>query len=172
MKAKILLFILCSGIGFSGPALAAGSPFYLGLKAGRMMVDVSEFEDANSVGLVAGYKFFDGASGSLAVEGEYTNSSSADITVLGVTGKWDIDTLAVYLAYRSGGDLYLKGKIGYLDEEISASIAGFGISGSDSGLSVGIGGGWKIGANSALELEYTMIEEDVNFLSLGVNFSF
>ncbi len=137
-----------------------------------MMIDVSEFEDADSAGLVVGYKISDSASGSLAVEGEYTNSSTADITVLGVTGKWDIDTLAVYLAYRSGGDLYLKGKVGYLDEDINANIVGVSISGSDSGLSVGIGGGWKIGKKSALELEYTIIEEDANFLSLGVNFSF
>ena len=170
MKAKILLFISFLGIGFSGSALAAGSPFYLGLKVGSMMVDVSEFEDADSVGLVAGYKIYDNASGSVAIEGEYTNSSSADIN--GIPGKWDIDTLAVYLAYRSSGDLYFKGKIGYLDEDISASAFGTSISGSDSGLSVGVGGGWKIGTKSALELEYTMIEEDVNFLSLGVNFSF
>jgi hypothetical protein len=153
--------------------MAAESPFYLGLKAGKMMVDPAEFEDATSSGLVfVGYKFSNNPGGSLAIEGEYTNSSSENITILGTTGKWDIDTIAVYVAYRTGGDLYFKGKAGYLHEDVSANIAGASISGSDSGLSLGIGAGLKIGKSNALELEYTIVEEDVSFLSLGFNFGF
>lgn len=170
MKNKLMACVLCLGIGFSGPALAAGGPFYLGLKVGSMMVDVSGFDDASAVGFVAGYKFFDNAGGSVAIEGEYNDSSSADIK--GFPAKWDIRTVAVYLAYRSAGDLYFKGKAGYLDEKVTASGFGTTISGSDSGLSVGVGGGWKMGKQAALELEFTIIEEDVNYLSLGVIFSF
>ena len=172
MQTKILLPTLCLGIGLSGTALAAENPLYIGLKAGKMVIDVPEYVDANSTGFVVGYKIFDNTSGSFAVEGEYTKSTQENITVSNVTGKWDIDTLAVYLAYRSGGDLYLKGKIGYLRENINVSIVGASISGSDNGLSAGIGGGWKLGKKAALELEYTIIEQDANFISVGVNFSF
>lgn len=172
MQAKILLSVLCLGIGLSGATLAADNPFYIGLKAGKLMIDVPEYVDANSTGFVVGYRIFDNASGSFAVEGEYTKSTQENITVSNVTGKWDMDTLAVYFAYRSGGDLYLKGKIGYLNEDVNVSIAGASISGSDNGLSAGIGGGWKFGKKAALELEYTIIEQDANFISVGVNFSF
>jgi len=156
----------------SGPVFAEGNPFYVGLKGGKMMVSPSEFQDATSTGLVLGFKLSDTASGSLAIEGEFTNSSSETLTVLGTSGTWDIDTTAVYLAYRTGGDAYFKGKMGYLDEKVNASIAGASISGSDSGLSFGIGGGWKIGKSTSLELEYTIIEQDVNFVSVGFNFGF
>lgn len=173
MKTRNAITALCLGVSLlSVSAFAADSPLYVGIKGGTMMVSPSEFEDANSFGLVLGYKLFDNPSGSLAVEGEFTNSSSEKITILNVTGKWDIDTKAVYLAYRTSGDLYFKGKIGYLDEDVNVNIAGASISGSDSGASYGIGGGWKLGKSSALELEYTIIETDVDFISLGVNFSF
>lgn len=172
MQTKTLIFALCAGLTFSATAQAADSPLYLGLKAGKVMIDISAYDDANSTGLVLGYKISDNADGSLAVEGEYTKSSTADITVLGIKGEWDVDTLAVYLAYRSGGDLYFKGKVGYLNEDINVNIVGATISGSDSGMSYGVGGGWKLGKKAALELEYTVIEEDANFVSLGVNFNF
>lgn len=172
MQTKKLISALCLGIGLSGPVMAAESPWYAGIKAGTMSVDVSAYEDATSMGLILGYRLSDNSSGSLAVEGEYTNSSSENITVLGISGKWDVDTLAVYLAYRTGGDLYFKGKIGYLNEDVNVNIAGASISGSDSGASYGIGGGWKFGKTNAVELEYTIIETDVDFISLGVNFGF
>ena len=172
MYAKKLAFVFCIGLGLSGPVLAAGNPFYVGVKGGTMMVDLSEYDDASSLGVLLGYRITDDSSGSVAVEAEFTNSSSSDITVLGKTGNWDINTFAGYLTYRTPGNLYLKGKIGFLNEDINVNIVGANISGSDSGLSIGVGGGWKLGTNAALELEYTVIEQDINFLSLGVNFSF
>lgn len=172
MQIRLLITGLCVVTGLSGQAMAVENPWYVGLKAGTMSVDVSAYEDATSLGLLLGYKLSSDSNGSLAVEGELTNSSSENITVLGVTGKWDIDTLAVYLAYRTGGDLYLKGKVGYLDEDVNVNIAGASISGSDSGASYGIGAGWKFGKSNAVELEYTIIETDVDFISLGVNFGF
>lgn len=172
MHTRNLACAFCAGLAFSGPVLAAGNPFYVGVKGGTMMVDLSEYDNASSAGVLLGYRITDDTSGSVAVEAEFTDSSSADITVLGMTGKWDINTFAGYLAYRSPGDLYFKGKIGYLNEDLNVNIVGANISGSDSGLSIGVGGGFKLGTNVALEAEYTVIEQDVNFLSLGVNFSF
>ncbi|MBI3545191.1 MAG: porin family protein [Gammaproteobacteria bacterium] len=172
MKIKSLIFAVCLTVVSPAAVLAADNPLYVGLKGGVMMVDLSEYDQATSAGVVLGYKIFGNADSSLAIEGEYTTSSSADINVLGFKGKWDIDTWAAYLAYRIGGDMYFKGKVGYLNEDINVDIVGANISGSDSGLSVGIGVGWKLGKKNALELEYTVIEQDVNFVSLGVNFSF
>jgi Outer membrane protein beta-barrel domain len=172
MKIKSILFALCLGMSLAAPAMAAGNPLYLGVKGGKMMVDLSEYEDVSTAGLVVGYKLFDNQAGSVAVEGEYTNSSTGDITVLGVTGQWDIDTWALYAAYRTPGNLYAKAKAGVLHEKINVNIVGAGISGSDSGLSLGVGGGLRLGRNAALELEYTIVEQDVNFASLGVNLNF
>lgn len=174
MKIKSLLFV--SGLAWASispnMAQAADNPLYVGLKGGLMMVDLSEYDDATSAGVVLGYKIMQNNDGSLALEGEFTTSSSADIQVLGVKGKWDIDTWAAYLAYRVGGDMYFKAKAGILNEDVNVDIAGANISGSDSGLSVGVGVGWKFDKKNSLEVEYTVVEEDVNFVSVGVNFAF
>lgn len=145
IKTKSLLLAFCLGLCVSGPAPAAESPWYLGLKGGTMNVDLSQFNDATSGGVLLGYQFARNASGSFAVEGEYTNSSSENVTVSNVRGKWDIDTFAVYLAYRSAGDLYFKGKIGVLNEDVKVTVPGASISGTDTGASIGIGGGWRFG---------------------------
>ena len=172
MKTKTLIFLLCSGAGFSVPALAADNAFYLGIKGGKMVVDLPEYNDNSSTGLVLGYKISDGSSGSVAVEGEFTESSKADITVLKLTGKWDIQTQAIYLATRIGGDLYFKAKVGYLNEDVNVDIVGANIAGSDSGLSAGLGLGWKLGKKAFIELEFTIIEQDIGFGSFGAHFSF
>lgn len=140
------------------------SPWYLGLKAGWMDADASNFDEATNLGLYGGYTLHDDASGRFALEGEYTRSiSDGDIP----GGGWDIETLALYGAYRTAGPWFLKIKAGYLDEDISVSAGGSSIAGSDSGLSFGAGGGVRLSNKAAFELEYTVIEEDVNFFSIG-----
>lgn len=140
------------------------SPWYLGLKAGWMDADASNFDEATNLGLYGGYTLHDDASGRFALEGEYTRTiSDGDIP----GGGWDIETLAVYGAYRTAGPWFLKIKAGYLDEDISVSAGGSSIAGSDSGFSFGAGAGVRLSNKAAFELEYTVIEEDVNFFSIG-----
>ena len=168
MKTKLLLPALCLAASLSAPAMAVENPLYIGLTAGKMMVDLSEFDDANSTGILMGYRFTD----DLAIEGGFTKSSSANLNVQGVSGTWDVDVFSIYMAYRTPGDVYFKGKIGVLNEDISASTSYGNFAGSDTGGSLGIGGGVKFAKNGTLELEYTLIEKNINFLSLGVNFRF
>lgn len=167
MKWKLLCCTaaLMSGLFAGMPSYAQSfSPWYLGLKFGWMDADASGFDDATNVGLYGGYTLHEDVNGNFAIEGEYTRTiSDGDIP----GGGWDIDTLAVYGAYRTAGPWFLKLKAGYLDEDINVSAGGSSISGSDSGLSFGAGGGVRLGNKAAFELEYTVIEDDVNFFSIG-----
>lgn len=83
----------------------------------------------------------------------------------------DIDTIAVYAVYRSTGDMYFKGKAGFISESVTMKTIYGNRSADDSGLSYGIGGGYRFG-NLAVEAEYTIIEADVDALSLGLNYYF
>lgn len=173
MKYTNLIAALATSLCFSVTAQAAGSPWYLGVKAGQMMVDVDGLDDASNIGITGGYRLANFSLGSFALEAEYSNSTSkGEAKILNFTGDWDVKTLAFYGVYRSAGDVYFKGKAGYLDEDVSITIAGFSVAGSDSGLSLGLGGGWRISASSSLEVEYTVIEEDIDFLSIGYNYNF
>ena len=82
-------------------------------------------------------------------------------------GNWKIETLAGYGAYRTASDFYVKAKIGYLREDVTVSGIGSDISGKDSGLSYGAGVGYRFNSKSGLELEYTVIEDDISFIGLG-----
>lgn len=170
MQTRTLIAILClGGVGLSGTALAEDSPWYGGIQVGQFSVDQSEFDSTNGVGVMLGYK----VNNLVSIEGVLTTTGEdGDLTVQGVQGDWDLNTSAVYAAIRSSGNLYFKGKLGYLHEKVNASIVGLSFSGSDSGVSYGVGAGWRIGDGLGLELEYTIIEEDADFISLGVNFGF
>lgn len=168
-KTAGLLPILCL---VGNTAVAEG--FYLGAKAGVMKPGISELDDATNIGGVIGYEIGE-ASDNLTwiVEAEFTTTASdGDVEVLGLSGDWDVDTQALYAGVRVGTDLYAKLRLGYLRKDVSVSIAGFSADGSDTGASAGIGGGWRLNESVGLEVEYTFIEEDLDFYSFGVNFSF
>jgi outer membrane immunogenic protein len=119
----------------------------------------------------------------------------------------NIETTAIYGVYRSGGDLYFKAKLGYLNEKTtltgSANALDFHVyisgvaepdeftlqqgddgfedftdestiteSESDSGVSAGLGLGYKFTDRFFSELEYTMLSDDLNMYSLSINFAF
>lgn len=152
---------------------ASAEGFYLGLKAGVMEVDDSAFDEAENVGLVLGYDMTGTDAFAWAVEAEFTKSSSdGDFKVFGVNGEWDIETQAIYGVMKIGQDFYGKLKIGFLNEDVTAKAGGASFDDSDSGASAGVGLGWRASEAFALELEYTMIEEDVDFISGGINFHF
>ena len=173
MKRIYLVAVLAICVCFITNVQAAESPWYIGVKAGQMMLDADDAGDATNAGLVAGYRLSEGDFGTFAIEGEFTTAiSKGDITILGVPCDWDVVTVAMYGVYRSAGDVYFKGKIGVLNEDATISVAGNSVSESDSGTSFGIGGGFRVGQSGSLEVEYTIIEEDIDFLSIGYSCNF
>ncbi|MFI2811445.1 outer membrane beta-barrel protein [Microbulbifer sp. M83] len=132
---------------------------YWGATAGLMTVDANTVDDPINFGLRGGYTFSSG----WGFEGEFTDSlisgeadafDGRDIDV-------DIQTLGGYATYRSFGDVYFKGRLGLIYEDVSVG----GYSSDDTGISVGGGIGLNLSPNTNVEFEYTMIEEDVNFWS-------
>ena len=147
---------------------AAGG-LYVGGKGGIMMVDVGSGDDPINVGIVVGYAMDPADWGTLAVEGEYTMSVvDGEVSGGGQSVKFDLSTLAVYAAYRSAGSVYGKLKVGFLREEMTI----LGTSGDDTGLSFGGGVGLCFGEALSAEVEYTLIEQDVSFISGGAIFMF
>jgi len=171
MKKQICLAAVLLIFFLAAPPLMAADQFYVGIKGGLMRPDAGGYDDAVNAAVLLGLEFLDLDIGSIAIEGEYTDTiSEGDATFRGIHGEWDIETYAIYGVFRTRGTLFFKGKIGYLHEDVSSTVGGFAGTGSDSGVSLGIGGGLRIGIYGSFELEYTIIEEDVDFLSLGFNY--
>jgi len=101
--------------------------------------------DGDGYGFNVGYGFGNGWSAELDVlSGEIDNS---DV---------DIDAVGVYGVYRSSGEGYFLGKIGFANGE--AEFAGFDV--DDSALSYGVGGGFRFSDTFSLEGEYVMYDFD------------
>lgn len=176
MKTHILISALCLAVCGTNAFAVESEGVYLGVKAGRLMLDLSstgfDTEDANTLSLIGGYQFANGFSAEL----EYIPQTESDFGINGMRlGTVEVQTIGVYAAYRikpSTGSAYFKLRGGLLSENVDA-IGGAGTySTSDSGLSFGLGAGINLTPNVMLEAEYTLIEQDVDFLSVGLNFKF
>lgn len=143
------------GLGQSAQA----ADWYFGVTAGPMMIDTPSLNDPTNVGLLLGREWSVGL-GDVGLEGEFTATIDE-----GSLGGQDvsISTQALYAAFRSAGALYLIGKVGVLREEVEIGAA----SATDTGASVGAGVGLSLGI-ARVELQYTVIESDVAYVSLGL----
>ena len=66
---------------------------------------------------------------------------------------------------------FLKGRVGVLTESIESAGGCGGFSSSDTGLSVGVGVGMRIGA-AAVEFDYTLVEQDIYRLGWALMLNF
>ena len=133
--------------------------FYAGGQLGKLKVDVDGIQNADMVGLRLGYGL---GFGGLAVEAEY-NTGDGDFNILGTTGSYDVDTLGLFVAYRTPGAAYLKARLGAVREELSS----MGEEEEETEFSMGIGVGIRLN-NIRIEGEFSKVEEDANLLSFGL----
>ena len=146
-KMQFWLLALLAGMALNSQVWAGG--LYFGAKTGLMVLDSSFVkDDAVNTGVLVGYEL-GLVVADLAVEGEITTTTGDGKFKDG--SKLDIDTLAAYLAVRTGGPLYLKAKGGFLQLDAGGS--------TESGASYGLGFGFGLGIVQ-LELEYTQTSID------------
>ena len=153
-------FLLFTVFLFSTHVHAEGLTF--GAKGGPMQLDVAGADDPTNAGVAIGYEF-GVVLGDLGFEGEFTTTVKE-----GKIGGLDlnIDTVAAYATYRTPGFIYLKGRAGYLAWDASQTL---GETVDDTSASYGIGLGLSLKVIK-FELEYTQIDDDINFVSLGIMF--
>jgi len=152
-----ILLIIC--VSFSTSALADGLTF--GAKTGPMRVDSSNVkDDPTNAGVTVGYEM-GLVLGDLGFEGEFTTSMDDGTLKVPANSKFDVDTVGLFATYRSPGFLYLKARYGFVSWESGNT--------EDTNTSMGLGFGVSLGLLQ-VELEYTQIDEDIDFLSIGIVF--
>ena len=162
--------LLASAIAMAacGSAYAQDQGAYIGVKGGSYQVDVESASSPTGGGFLLGYNFGKGP----AIE--FERNSSGSISFSGgqnfYYGSAEIETTALYFAYRSEGTVFFKVRAG--DVTASSSYYGYDFGESDTCLSVGGGVGVNMGNIAQLEAEYTIIEQDVSLLSVGFNLRF
>jgi len=158
-KLPALLCALALGV----PAGQAQAELYFGAKGGPMLFsDSAVSADPLNVALVAGYLL----GSNVSLEAEYSRSMiNGRVRTAGGGQSLRTTTAAGYVAWRSEGALYVKGKAGIAWQDVRLRQSG---SDTDTSLSVGAGLGYQLGNGARVELEFTVIESDVGFLSIGL----
>ena len=153
----LLLFTLTTGLSFAD----RGDQFLIP-KLGFMSIDLQDADPLYSIGLMYGY----GITPEITVEGEVNLGISGGESKL---GDYEIWTIAGYGVYRHPvtETNYIKAKLGVLHENVEVA----GKSADDQGLAGGFGFGFKI-KQTIIELEATIIDEDIIFYSVGINYPF
>lgn len=148
----------------AAPAGADESALYGGLRFGTIAADLPNFGDTTGLGVTLGYDIHADANGTLALETDYsTTVADGDA---GAGGGWDADSIAAYGAYRTAGDVYVKAKAGFLEQDINRSGGGQP-SFDDTGFAYGAGVGWRYNSKAALEVEYTSMSDELSFFSFA-----
>ncbi len=185
-KFQKMLLVLVGSSVLSVSAHAAttfgNGQMYAGLKVGQFYLDddgLDDLDDATAYGVYGGYKF----DPNFGIEVEYVGSSDADFEFDGIDGEYDVKTYGAYGTYRyffpNAAGIYAKGKLGIAKTEVDISIDdGFGgsydDSSDDTGVAGGIGLGYSINPDFAVELEYALTDSDADaeLLTLGAHLNF
>lgn len=170
MKINKIFTLVILYIAIDSQVLA--DEYTFGIKGGTMMNSASGASDATSIGFVTNFPLSNKIS---SIEAEITTSITGGGVGGGFDYDWDITTIAGYYTHNiHQGGFYLKLKAGLLYERVVISDNSpfplDDVTESDTGLSYGIGAGWKIGEQNKLELEYTVIEQDISFVSASLYF--
>lgn len=164
------LLIAASMSGVSTQSVADVPGFSASVKGGQARVsafddfDGISVEEGNAFGVTLGYSF----APNMTAELEYV-AGAAEITGNLRSLDVDVTTLALYAAFRSSGPLYFIGRLGYVSLELAAEELP---DTDDTGLSYGLGGGYQLTPSLGLEVDYTVVEEDTDWLMLSARFKF
>lgn len=141
---------------------------YLGLKFGVFNTEqtVGSYDvEMDNLGFVFGGEINE----FLALEFDYSQTVSADKTESGgSTAKQTVDTLGFFLAAKTEGDVYARGRVGYTRIEHNISFMGDSESDNIYGIAYGIGAGMKVGKGAVIEIEYTVFPETDEFFGVQV----
>lgn len=185
-----MLFGLTAGLLITGGAQAAvnyghtntAQP-YIGAKIGQLDLDKAD-DDAMSYGVYTGVKF----PGNVGLEAEYMRTKDDDFAKKhGERKEYQAEMYGLYATYDylfPSSNLYAKGRVGLSRNEIEIEdkVRGGKNSQHDIGVGGGLGFGYNISPNAAVELAYDWYPKVDNVdgrhdlrsegITLGANFKF
>ena len=146
-----------------------GQP-YVGVKVGQFDLDVDGADKPTAYGVYGGYNF----DPNFGIEAEYVGSDDADYR----GGDIDAKTYGAYGTYRyafPNTGLYAKGKLGVARTEVEASGTTLGLyngTDKDTSLAGGVGLGFSVNPDFAIEAEYDKLGSDSDLWTVGAHLKF
>ena len=85
----------------------------------------------------------------------------------GSANEYKEEALGLFIASRTKSDFYAKAKLGVMDNRITTNTV---VTYDSVKVSAGIGFGIKDDSGGVTEIEYTVIDDDINLLTVGYLF--
>ena len=155
-----------------------GQP-YVGIKAGQFRTDMStrDADNQTAYGAYVGYNF----TPSWGAEVEYLDSSKEDVKINGVkVNEVSTNTAGVYGTYKynfPASNVYAKGKLGFAQTQVDSGYD----KQDETGIAGGVGLGYNLAPNAALEAEYSRLPSvdlargnsvDTDLWTIGAHYKF
>lgn len=177
LQKTLLALVAGSLVTVGAQAAVQTAQPYVGLKVGQFDVDKAK-DEAFSYGAYAGAQL----TPRVGIETEYMTTNDEDYA-RGV--EYDGEVYGLYGTYTINAattPVYAKGRLGVARTEIDVDGNTTGLSGKnkDTGFAGGLGLGYNIAPNAAVEVAYEWYpsvydgyrDYDVNGITLGANFKF
>ncbi len=144
---------------------AVASDYYAGV--GYVMPSVTGYSGGSSLAINGGKKFDNNWRVELELTNPLSKPAAGSVEV-------EVKTTAVYGVYnhKINEQFAVNGKIGYLSESVTLSNGVLSASATDSGLSYGVQGEYAVSKTIGAYVDYTIVEADINFITLGAHFAF
>ena len=141
----------------------AAGKWMIGAKVAKVQNGRDGFNDGDGTGVILGYEFARpvGYDGKAAIEVEVLRSNETSIDPAssflsgGTTGTWDADLTNVFMAYRSPGTIYFKGKLGFQRAQTQLKVPGTTVETEDAAFAWGVGLGMRLSDWGIVEFEYS-----------------
>ena len=167
LPVVFVVAVMATGTGAAGTV-------YVGAHAGKILLKDNAKDELNEDlycgGLLVGIDTLDWKQSVLAVEADFSVPLAKGTTV--DYGDWSLWTAGLYGALRVGKEAaFLKVKVGLIYENLDLEAPG-AEGADDLGLSLGLGGGFRLADRIFVEIEATVIDEKMGYLRGGVGYHF
>lgn len=171
MKRVKVIFTVFSLCFFSAATYSADAPFYFGMGAGQTKISQNvngDYKVASTATFSAGVTLSEGSSFKTSAFARYTQTLTKETsTVNNVTDEYKEESLGLFLSTQTNSDFYAKANLGAVDHRISTNTV---VTYDKIKLAAGIGFGMKNDSGGVVELEYTIVGEDISYININYFF--
>ncbi len=142
-------------------------PFHnIGFKVGSMVAAFDDNSVRDCIGFTSSGDFIISPISIFTLEMELLGTTSLPLFSGNSNDQgWSAVTFGIYGAFRFGDPVYFKVRGGWMAKSVYTDTPNDRVENDRSAFPIGVGIGWRIGANHAMEIESTRIDQDLSMVS-------
>ena len=170
MKLKKVILAVVS-MCISTAVYSADAPFYFGVGAGQTNISKNvngDYKVASTATFSAGVTLSEGSSFTTSAFARYTQTLTKETsTVDSVIDEYKEESLGLFLSAKTSSDFYAKANLGVVNHRISTNTV---VTYDKIKPSAGFGFGMTNDTGGVVELEYTIVGEDISYININYFF--